>query len=77
MLLQHCEGVTYYECSSIDSWFEDLLPNIYWAFGQYTQYKSQNLTNELIIINMLIFERSYDDFMILSYDIVIITNLLS
>ena len=23
---------------------------------------------ELVIINMLIFERSYDDFMILSYD---------
>jgi len=27
-----------------------------------------------MIINMLIFERSYDDFMILSYDKVMITN---
>jgi len=27
-----------------------------------------------MIINMLIFEKSYDDFMILSYDKVMITN---
>jgi len=30
--------------------------------------------NEFMIINMLISETSYDDFMILSYDKVMITN---
>jgi len=33
--------------------------------------------DEFMTVNVLIFERSYDDFMILSYDKVMITNFQS